>query len=249
MKALAVLLLFLTAASVSAAECVVVDGPGVVSGPTLSSTNIRLVAVSNGKPLEGVRVSVLGPADRSLFYSSVTDEKGFAIPPEFEPGNYRIEARDWRGSFVPPYITVPVDGQWAPIAYKMDLLPDSGLQQALADFAVGKFADEPFVQRFSGSVLDPSGAAIVRASIAVWKVDRGVQTSVAETVSGLDGEFSLALPEGSCVALFEEPGFVRHILCFTVATSDSSKPSHSPVTVVLRVGGLLNHGKVDNRPT
>ena len=214
-------------------ECV------VVSGPQLSSANIRVVALVDGKPAKDVQVSVflfVGAHSEAL-YTLVTDDKGVAVPPELAPGTYHIEASTWRATPYDLDIIVPMDGRVTPIAYSMNMQSDTSLRKMSMNLKAG-MVPSTVLGKFSGVVYDPSGASVSGATVEVWRMNADGQLIAAQgrVNTGSDGKFSLDLADGPYFAIFREPGFRRKIVGFKVAASDSSQGSTAPLTVTLDIG-------------
>lgn len=71
----------------------------------------------------------------------------------------------------------------------------------------------------SGTLTDPSGAAIAGAEVTAQALPTGV--SVAQTVSGTDGHFSLTLPPGRYRIRIAHPSFARIEREFTFAAGET----------------------------
>ena len=223
-------------------ECV------VVSGPQLSSANIRVVALVDGKPAKDVQVSVflfVGAHSEAL-YTLVTDDKGVAVPPELAAGTYHIEASTWRATPYDLDIIVPMDGRVTPIAYSMNMQSDASLRKMSMNLKA-RVVPSTVLRMFSGIVYDPSGASVSGATVEVWKMNADGELIAAQgrcnhwerrqILVGLGGwpvfrHFSRArIPQKDC-GLFELPQTIRRRV--------HRCPSLSPLTLPAAKTNVVN---------
>ncbi len=237
MRNFALLIAILLGTGITFGECLTVYGTASLDAQ-LSSANIRIITVLDGKPVQGARVFVysVGPVavPSRLMFTLVTDDKGIAIPPELAAGSYEIEVWTSQGAFAELYITVPMDGRKVPEAYSMSLRRTRA-QAAIADLAAGKEVPGRVLQEFAGIVLDASGAPIPGARIDVWMV-KALDQSIAATVTAdAKGGFSVPLPGGLYVAIFRENGFRLQVLSFEITGGGTSQDSRTPLAIRLDV--------------
>jgi hypothetical protein len=250
MKRFALILSLCLLPTIAVAQCrgvVVPEGSSVGSGFEPSSPNIRVVTFLDSKVAAGAKVDVLAISanSRALRETMVTDDKGVAVLPTLSPGNYVLHmwtiTQGWfADSEMPVY--VPSDGKTDPITYMMTLTPDTTISKALEALGGGSAASalpgKP-LKEFTGVVQDAAPEPLGGIDIVVWRIAGQNQIAAAETKSGTDGKFHVALADGAYFAMFKLAGFQSRVLVFQITARDSSEYDSAPLIVSLTVGQCL----------
>jgi hypothetical protein len=236
--------------AIAVAQCrgvVVPEGSSVHSGIEPSSPNIRVVTFVDSKVATGTRVDVFAVSanSRALRETMITDDKGVAVLSTLSPGNYVLHmwtiTQGWfADSEMPVY--VQSGGKVDPITYMMTLTPDTTISktlEALGGGTAAKVLPLKSMNEFAGVVQDAAPAPLVGINIVVWRIAGQNQTVAAETKSGIDGTFHVALADGAYFAMFKLAGFQGRVLVFRIAARDSSEYDRAPLVVTLTVGQCL----------
>jgi hypothetical protein len=196
------------------AECVSVVGPAAAS-----SSGVRITVRLDGKAQGSAKVEgfLTGNIEQSEF-SVFTDDDGIAILPTLAPGYYHIVATGRQTLRADLIFVVPPDGRGSASAFSMDLKQMWG-QYDLS--AAEKKAPSERLPDFAGIIIDPSGAGIPGAKIAVWKQGVVNGAPAVELASDHVGRFSTHLEDGTYIAVFDEPGFRGQIIIFEVTKTNA----------------------------
>jgi hypothetical protein len=218
-------------ASVARAACVEVTS----IKPQESSPNLRIVVRMDGTPLSGTKLEVY--EDAMLAFSVLTDANGIATPPKLAIGSYSITATPYEAF---PGLLIHGDATavlWLSVVDKkgesllhMDLAsPVQEAQQTLEK--AEKLPITAHINAFRGTILDPTGAVVARASIQVVKKGPEDNVVVLRTKADAKGQFSAHLAEGLYIAFAFSPGFRTAIVPFEV-----TKVVSGDLRIILDVG-------------
>ena len=221
---------FLFSGTVVSGECVEVTP---IMMPTFQvSADIVVTASLDGKRTAAVRIEVLTAFNEPRF-SLVADERGVAQLPVLSPGSYHIVA------ITPPQplgevylaeINFDVSQNLLnhPSFLNMDLVPanrfwprDPPVEELWAP--IGKPLAVGAVQRFRGSVIDPTGSAIAGATIRVFKQKSSAQVLITEIKADESGRFSARLGPGAYTASVKMRAFRIRMITFEIAPEADTK--------------------------
>lgn len=222
MKIAILALAFLLFPRFSAGECV-----SVPPAFQPSSQSVSVTALLDGKPVKGAKIDffVYEPCDASPPRYSVV-----ATIQQAEPAKYEIVATaqwGWTGGL----LIKATEGQ-EKSQFALALRPDRNHAAIARASAASEKQSEMQFSKFSGLVRDRSGAAVGGAKITVWKLGEDHSGPGTETAADQTGRFSIALPEGRYVALFEESGFDLKVLVFEI----SHDAAPGDISTTLQVG-------------
>lgn len=210
----------------------------VATPPDEVSSHVRVHVVLDGEPLRGAKVifypvdshsctcatDVLrsNPLEISPDYTLITDANGDYSLPELAPGEYEVAAT-LNGVASTPFFGLHVTRDPKVTVFPMDLT----LQVQRLEAAARAYHQ---VEGFRGTVHDPTGAAIPRASIVV--VTSQLKDVVLTGKTDSNGHFSAELAAGSYLAVFFSQGLRPGIVAFDVVKGGSSE-----LSVRLNIGG------------
>jgi len=226
---LVVVLVGFVSPRIARCECVFVP-------PTFqpASQSVRIAALLDGKPMSDAHFDIFlyphryGDQPR---YSLISNEKGVAAIRKITPANYEIAVSakwGWMGDLL---VAVSRGEELSELS--VNLLPDR--EHAFVETILGAAEKRPVTTlfpEFTGAMRDPSGAGISGTKITVWSVGEEHAGPGTEGTADNGGRFSISLPEGRYVALFEEPGFGLKAVLFGI----SKAASPGDVKVTLEVG-------------
>lgn len=185
-----------------------------------SSQNPRITVTGDGKPQPSAELKI-SRVDKNQKLSVRTDSRGAATLPHLALGRYCIIASTsptLRGDLC---IEITRDRRLKSSAFTMELVlqppPLPTLKQRLE--AAAKAPPEVQVRGFSGTICDPTGAVIQRATVAVYR--HGVRGTAHPKKGATDqqGHFAIALIAGKYIAVIESPGFETRVLTFEISPS------------------------------
>jgi len=116
-------------------------------------------------------------------------------------------------------------------SFEMILVPSVSLLDARLAIAE-KTPITHNIHEFKGLLLDPSGAAISGAEIAIIRKN-SKPGPAAKVKSDESGRFKSTLDDGTCVAFFQAPGFRTEIVAFEL----DNKPDPKELRISMRIGG------------
>jgi Carboxypeptidase regulatory-like domain len=200
------------------AECVTIETVKSAEPYRLSRQNVRIKTILYNKAASGVKVAIYR-MDGSNPYSLVSDKNGVVVAKQLEPGSYRVIATSdtSTGSLL---LHVSRSGKKEMSDFFISLAtPAPYARSPLSAAEMLSAMKQPVsahVQQFNGVVLDPSGAPIPGADIAVTQTDPANADNLIELHSDQSGRFSKSLPEGTYVAIFRSQGFRDAVAVFEV---------------------------------
>jgi hypothetical protein len=209
-------------AGVAWSECIEVHA----AGPRESSESPRIVVIVDGKPQSSVLVSFYDSTGKKQVIVS-TDVAG-EVSTTLAPGDYRVVAAMSEDTSASIWLRVIREHETTPITVDLTT-PREEARQALTNY--GNLPTKFHLQMFSGSVADPSGAAIPGAVVKVLN-KRSAGNGFARRVKADEaGSFSTELDEGFYIALVSAPGFRTEAIPFEI-----TKHGSGVVRVSLQVG-------------
>ena len=213
-------LLFIAGAVRAAEPAVSVE----VVTPLKSGPVARIVVALNGKPVPGAKVAIYkyeGARGAIPVVTLLCDEYGWIKTPKLADGQYGFVAQV--GKDLQAGLFLDVSSRDGTMAFEMDLRP-SPPERAHVDLTNPE--NVPITKRlqaFRGTVTDPSGAVLPKASIRIVRRGAGGTKVVNEIKSGINGDFQAELPTGTYVAIFSAPGFKTYVVGFEIAPDGSSR--------------------------
>ena len=203
-------------------ECVVVPHPP--KDRFLASSNSPVLHLRHKELPDApafVIVSTYEPSrEPSLLLS--TDSYGTVAVPELASGKYRVSAFDGEGNGANILIEVMQQKARKPSSFELSMQPAYSATHMRAE-SIGA------VPQLDGSIVDPAGAVIPNARIAVVAADS--RSQLLQLSSDLSGRFAARVPDGSYVAYITYPGFASRMIRFEVLASATGT-----LTVRLNIG-------------
>src|SRR5438876_6607001 len=212
----------------------------VVSGGDPSSQHVRITMVVNSKAAPGVNVDIYG-SENQYKESVVSDQNGVAVLPKLLPGLYGILAesadKKFHGQLALQVTRSPKNRTSSFFISLVGVPPSLG---GLPPLTIGeltaavKMPVSTRLQRFSGVLVDPSGAPIPNADVVVMMTRSSDNTglTISELNSKEDGGFSEQLSEGTYVAVFRMNGFRAEVVAFEIANEGLED-----LRLTMRIGG------------
>jgi hypothetical protein len=205
----------------ASSECVVV--PAVYQP---SSQNAEITVFLEGKPHGNVKLRVF-TFDGHLRLSVFGDSKGIVKLPHLPAGKYCLTANAAPNLGASMCLDLSVRDSGLPKTFSMNLGYEHGVSTNLdyiLDRAEEKAATER-LQKFAGTVLDPSGsgAAIPHALVFVARHGSHHKAHPLKITADQDGHFSAQLHPGTYTAVFEFPAFVTEVVIFEIAPDGSQE--------------------------
>jgi Carboxypeptidase regulatory-like domain len=197
-----------------------------VDVPAKSSPRVRITVLLNGKAQKGARVEIyryeLGPGQEAVPRVVLTsDDQGRVAPPRLTPGHYHVIAsadKKLRADLSLD-ILAQYDQGVSVFAMELAISPFPTREELLSEAEQKPIKDR--VREFHGIVCDLWGAVIPGVSIEVVRKGTEGKDRVAQLKSGIDGQFSAPLSDGTYVALFYMSGFRTEIVPFEVTKEGS----------------------------
>jgi hypothetical protein len=157
---------------------------------------------SNGKPLKGGTVTLDGPG----FFSVPTDSHGRFVSYDLIPGRYVVSAfptgaTEFSRPISTKTITIPAKAKTVKV--KMKGKTKKTLKKVVKKITLR----QPSLRTFSGTVTTADGTPLANVAVAVNR-DRiaatrcegqAISTTILDTVTGPDGQFTITVPLGSGV--------------------------------------------------
>jgi hypothetical protein len=200
-----------------------------------SSQKPLITVLKDGAPQQSATLTVFANNGKQRL-TLTTDSRGMAKLPHLHSGIYRIAASTSPTLRVDLYLQIAAVHQQKPSEFTMELRvqppPPPTFEGKLE--AAEKTPIEVFTRAFSGTVRDPSGAFISRASIAVYRHRAGNTAHPLKTMTDHQGRFYSDLAGGSYTAVIQSPGFETRILTFEI----SSDAAQKELNVKLDVGAI-----------
>jgi hypothetical protein len=200
-----------------------------------SSQNARLTILSGGKRQPGANLAVYN-ADNEQKLSLKADSHGKATLPDLPPGRYCVTASTSPTLRADLCLQIAAGNARKRSAFSMELVvqppPPPTFEEKLQ--TAEKAPIEVFTRAFSGTVRDPSGAFIPRASIAVYPHGASDTAHALKTMTDQQGRFYPDLAPGSYTAVIQSPGFETRFLTFEI----SPDAAQEDLNVKLNVGAI-----------
>jgi hypothetical protein len=187
----------------------------MVQAPTLISPNgARITILQHGKPLAEATVDLYATNGPEWIYparwSSSTDKEGTVQIPSLPPGVFALDVHFEKGRSADLRVEVSGSGEPGQRAVVFETAPES--QVSIPKDA----ATRAWLRHFAGTLEDPSGAVIPGGKVSVRRKEGLQDTNVAAVVTDRTGHFTLDLPPGDYIALFDKAGFAVEIVPFTL---------------------------------
>jgi len=161
----------------------------------------------------------------------VSDSRAVFQTIQLQPGHYHAVAHAPYGGRAEIYLNVVPDASQNTSTFTLWLCNMSPLRQAEWKPSDEDIPVKERIPTFSGTLYDPTGAAISGAEIKVVRKGTEGKGVVANLKSEPDGRFAVKLPVGLYIAFFFSPGFEIRVVPFEI-TSASSGELH----IVLPIG-------------
>jgi hypothetical protein len=234
----------------SRAECVEVAlPPGLsrLSPYQWSFQEVRIAALLDGRAAAKAEIHILSARNQPRLLLT-TDPHGLVTPPPLTPGRYHLVAVEKDKDPIEPYLAelfldVSKDpiGASDPRWLHLDLVPATQFRPlelpSLADLVAGgkQMPALGTMPKLEGFVVDPSGAAIPGASIAVVPTDTPDDTRWIETTTDERGHFALPLKPGAYKLRVAMPGFQAQTMDFEISTQAGAKGAKVLLNVAVDV--------------
>lgn len=183
-----------------------------------SGQKLLITVLKDGAPQQGATLAVLAN-DGKQKLTLTTDSRGTARLPHLPPGIYCLTASTSPTLRADVCLQLAPAHQQSPSAFTMALVvkppPPPTFAERLA--AAESAPASASIRRFSGTVVDPSGSAIPRVSIAICRQGAGVSAHPRKIRSDSNGRFSRTLSPGRYTAVFSVQGFEIQFLSFEIA--------------------------------
>jgi Carboxypeptidase regulatory-like domain len=210
------------------------------SSEVLQATDLKGIFLASGtaKPIAQTSLQLVHGLDGSLESRLLTDETGRFDLGSPEPGLYFVK------------VNPALPGPWEPRG-EIPVLVKPGANRdlvvALGESSCGLEYSEVCrtpavtVSRVEGNVTDPQGAAISRASIALFLSKSKDQVAIETVTPNSDGHFSMAdIAPGDYQLRISSIGFAPLFLSITVAAKGSDAPLNLKLGVL---GGACPNSK------
>jgi hypothetical protein len=194
--------------AVSVAACVMIQGPTLIS-----SSGARITLLRHGKPLSAT-VDLYATRGPEWIYparwSSSTDRAGTVDLPTLSPGAFALDFHFDKGKSADFRVEVSGSGEPGQRDVVFDIAPDPSANIPKDP------ATRAWLRQFAGTLQDVSGAVIPGGKISVRRKADPKGKNVAETITSQTGHFTLDLPLGDYIALFDKAGFAVEMVPFTL---------------------------------
>jgi len=198
-----------------------------------SSQNPRLEILSGGTLQPGANLAVYN-ADDEQKLSFKADSHGMATLPDLPAGRYCIAAST--SPTLRAILCLQVADRHArkPSVFSIKLLvePPPTFEEKLE--AAEKAPIGLLTRAFSGTVRDPAGAVIPRASVAIYRQGASDTAHPLKITTDQQGHFSTFLAPGKYAAVIESPGFETRFLTFEI----SPDAVQEDLNVKLNIGAI-----------
>jgi 5-hydroxyisourate hydrolase-like protein (transthyretin family) len=188
--------------------------------PTKSSRNVVVTTLFEGKPRKGVKVEIYRcrkQMEAIPSFTLLTGEDGTVAPPALSPGEYCIVASADLNLVADLDLRVSSHFKGKTSSFSMELVASRfpTWEQRLA--AAEQIPVKDRLQKFSGVVRDPTGAAIQDVAIEIIRKGTLGKERVARLKSDREGSFSKELAEGAYIAVVSAQGFGTLLLPFEIS--------------------------------
>jgi hypothetical protein len=200
------------------AECV-----GVVSThPQESSPQVRTAVSFRGKPAKGIKVVFYIYETNEKVFEGQSDENGILVTPKLAGKDYWVFAVLDEAVMTSEWVRVVSAHEANTIS--LDLTDAYYLAHPEFRFETYKGAEEPIdsrIQKFEGSITDPTGAAVADTKITVLRMGAQYEDFMLALKPDEKGHFAAHLPEGRYIGYFFATGFKAAKKTFEI-TKDGS---------------------------
>lgn len=200
-----------------------------------SSQNPRLKILSGGKLQPGANLAVYNVDDEQKL-SFKADSHGMARLPDLPPGRYCIAAST--SPTLRAILCLQIADRHArkPSTFSMELAvqppPPPTLEEKLE--AAEKAPIGLLMRVFLGTVWDPSGAVIPRATVNVYRQGATDVAHPLKTTADVQGRFSAVLTPGKYTVVIESPGFEAQVVTIEISPDAPQKE----LNVKLNIGAI-----------
>jgi hypothetical protein len=202
-----------------------------------SSQNPRITVLSDGKLQPDANLEISDIKGRRKL-SFRTDAQGVVILPHFRQGQYCLTAST--SLTLSGTICLRISGEHVrqPDAFSIQLFPHAPPPPAFEErLAAAENAPLDLVTRaFSGTVVDPSGTAIWKASLAIYRQGVIDRSHPSKATTDHSGHFSAHLKPGKYTIVILSPGFERRFV--TIEISRDAVESGLNVKLNMRIGAV-----------
>ncbi|MGC1484686.1 MAG: carboxypeptidase-like regulatory domain-containing protein [Candidatus Acidiferrum sp.] len=196
----------------------------VVEEPHPSSQNSRITILSNGKPQPGANLLVFSAEGEQTLVLKA-DSHGRAALPVLPPGRYRLVASTSPAFGAELWLQIANGHVSKASAFSMVLTvqppPPPTLEEIVA--AAEKAPIDLLTSVFSGTVRDPSGAVVPRASVAVYRQGASDTVHPLKTSTDEPGRFSAVLTPGKYTAIIISLGFRMKLVTVEISPDAAQK--------------------------
>jgi len=200
-----------------------------------SGREVRLAINSNGKPATDVKIAVLTKDDQLLYSLSSHDQSVVSLP-TFAPGKYHVAVSNNEGLRADIFLIVSVKKGNTRSEFTMELTvkppPPPSFEEYLS--TVEKMPASETLEKFAGTVRDPSGASIRGCQVRIFEKGFRDNQHTINLISDDDGHFSATLADGSYTAVFLIAGFRTRFQRFEMLPGGNRKE----VPVRLEIGAI-----------
>lgn len=202
-----------------------------------SSQNPRVTVLRDGKLLPDANLEISGITGRPKL-SLRTDAQGAVKLPHLRHGQYCLTA-----STLPTLsgtICLKISGGHVrqPDAFSIQLVPHPPPPPTFEEkLAAAENAPVDLVTRaFSGNIVDPSGTAIRKASVALYSQGVKVRSHRSKTTTDRSGHFSAHLNPGKYTVVILSPGFEMRFV--TIEVSPDAAENGLNLKLKMRIGAI-----------
>jgi hypothetical protein len=224
MRTLLIAVLCLLCAHMAFAECVEVTPSNFSFGltPLPSSRNAQITVNLDGKPLPNAKLIVYTAEGRFL-WSALADAHGVAELRDLKSGRYVVVANaNEAGREI--LLDVSAKSEKSASLFSLDLVNTFALPyfggRWLEKLEAGPSEHFP---KFTGAVLDPSGAAVAGAEIEIYPASSWDRAGLVHLIADQDGHFFARLPDGTYRAIIHMAGFRPHPVVFRIQHDEDTK--------------------------
>ena len=230
-KPLVTLALVLTFCSYAAAECSVV----VVSETKPSSRNAKITVLRDGKAQANVNLIVNLP-ERHGTWSFVTDSRGMAKLHHLPIGTSCITANADGGLQAGLCLDVSGKSLRGASLFTMSLSPGWPRLPSLEDElnAAQKTTPIERVSQLNGVVVDPAGAGIFNAEIAIYKHGSRPPNPLTKLKTNEEGQFAASLDPGTYTVVIQRPGFKTDLFVIEISPGNGE----GKIQRILKIGQI-----------
>jgi hypothetical protein len=223
----------LCAVSAAMAQVVV-----VVRDVQPSSQNPRITVLSDGQAQPGAKLAVSDANGEQKLVRSA-DSHGIAVLPDVRRGKYCIVTSTSPTRRADSCLQIANGRVSKATVFSMQLVvqppPPPTLEERLQ--AAAKAPVGLLTRVFTGTVQDITGAAIPRASVAVYRQEATDTAQPFKTTTDVQGQFSAVLTAGKYTVVIQSPGFETQLVMVEISPVAAQKD----LNVKLNVGAIAEN--------